>query len=108
MPVRREAPPSVPWIVYAGVLAFLVVGSGEIAASLWGVRRWRRNATRRNVPLPSLQFAVWLALILAAIVTWITFAAWLGLVLLLAAQMLPRSIRRHDVETEAVEPPPAD
>ncbi len=108
MPVRREAPPSVPWIVYAGVLAFLVVGSGEIAASLWVVRRWRRDAARRDVPLPSLQLAVWLALILAAIVAWFAFAGWLGLVLLLAAQTLPRSTRRHDVVAETVEPPPAD
>lgn len=108
MPVRREAPPSVPWIVYAGVLAFLIVGCGEIAATLWIVRRWRRDGAHRSVPLPALQFVVWLVLILAAVVTSIAFAGLLGLVLLLAAQMLPRSTRRHDVMTETVEPRPTD
>jgi len=111
MPIRREAPPSVPWIVYAGVFVLLVIGSGKIAASLWVVRRWRRDAARRDVPLPSLQFAVWLALVLAAIVTWIAYAGWLGLALLLTAQVLPRSTRRHDVATEtqtAEQPSPAD
>jgi hypothetical protein len=103
VPVRRDAPLSAPAGVYLGISVLLTVGLGEIAASLWVVRRWRRD-TRRTVPLPQLQCVMWLALFLAAGAAWLASAGWLGLVLLLMAQVLPHSARRRNVEAETDEP----
>lgn len=101
LPIRRDAPPSVPGGVYLGILVLLAIGLGEITASLWVVRRWRRDAARRIVPVPQLQFGLWVTLLVAAAVAWMASAGGLGLVLLLIAQIVPRSVRRRDVKAEA-------
>lgn len=103
LPVRRDAPPSVPGGVYLGIFILLAIGLGEIAASLWVVRRWRRDGARRVVPVPQLQLGVWLTLLVAAAIAWMASAGSLGLVLLLIAQIVPRSVRRRKGEPETEE-----
>lgn len=87
----RERPPA---IVYLGIAVLLVIGLYEIFASLWKLKRWHRHDPRRYVPLSQFQMLLWLVLLIGGIVLWLAFGAWIALVLLLAALILPWQSRR--------------
>jgi len=79
-----------PGVVYLGILVLLGLGLGEIALSLWYLRRWHRQASRYRVPAPRFQTGLWLALLVGAVTVWILRSPRLAVVLLLTAQVLPR------------------
>ena len=80
---------TLPWIAWFGVLVLLSLGIGEIAVSIWCLRRWRRQACRHYVSAPRFQIGLWLVLLVAAIAIWLAWSPPMGLVLLLTAQVLP-------------------
>lgn len=92
-PMPSGVRPGLPGIVYLGIAVLLCLGLGEIATSIWQLRRWYRNTPRRYVPAPHFQLAVWVALLGGAFVSWGLFSGPLALVLVLAAQVLPRQRR---------------
>lgn len=87
---QRARPPA---IVYAGLVALLLLGTGEIGVSLLKLRR-RRQDRRRYVPLPRVQVVVWGLLLVGAVAVWLLFSVVAGLVLLLAALVLPWQRKR--------------
>jgi len=104
--VRDSGSVGLPGVVYVGVVFLLCLGSFEIIASLWGLRRWHRHASRRYVPAPQLQIEIWVALLVTAAAAWFSASPRLALVLLLAAQMLPRQRKcpAPSAEDEAGQP----
>ncbi len=88
--VQGSGSARLPWVAYLGVVLLLCLGIIEIIASLWGLRRWHRHASRRYVPEPRLQMGIWVALLVAALTAWFVASPRLALVLLLGAQILPR------------------
>ncbi len=94
----RAKPPAMVHVVLA---ALLLIGAGEIAASVLKLRRRRRD-DRRYVPLPQVQVLVWGVLLVGAAAVWLRFSAVAGLVLLLAALVLPWQRKRPHVEDAPV------
>ncbi len=92
---------SVPTFVVLGLTAWFLASGVLILAAIYPVRRWRRRGSPCP-PHPGVQSGIWLALLLAGTIT----AAWLhamaGLLMLLAALLLPRGARpRETVDNEA-------
>lgn len=95
LPVQASGSAGVPGVAYLGVAFLVLLGSFEIMASLWGLRRWHRRPGDRYVPQPRLQRRIWATLLAAAPAAWLLGRPGLGVVLLLAAQILPRQVRAH-------------
>jgi hypothetical protein len=94
LPVQRISQASPPAVVYLGILALLGLGACEIAASIRKLRRWRRNDPGRHVPAPRSQVIVWAILLSCAVIIGVVFSAWLAVVFLLAAVVLPVDRKR--------------
>jgi hypothetical protein len=78
-----------PWSVYAGVLLGICLGIYVILATILKTRRWHKRKTELNVPATALQVSVWSLLIITAVLTWYILSIWIGLIFLLAAQLIP-------------------
>ncbi len=81
--------------VYLGIGFLLAFGLYEIAAAWWKLRRLRRGDRRRYVPAPQVQAVLWMILLAGAVIAWLAFSIVFGLVLLLAALVLPWQQRRR-------------
>ncbi len=105
-PMSPGGRPALPGIVYLGLGGLLCFGLGEMAASLWQLRRWYRKTPRRYVPMPQFQLALWLALLVGAFASWMLSSGWLALVLVLTGQILPRQRKcsAPTTEKEAAQP----
>jgi hypothetical protein len=79
-----------PWLVYLIAATYFAAGAGIVAPALGELRDRSRYATpAREI----VAFAVWVALLLAAIL--VTRHALVALILLLAAHAIPRRIAGH-------------
>jgi len=82
-----------PGIVYAGLLLGLCLGAYEVFATLRRVGRWYRRKAGLFAPLPAVQIALWWALMLSAPLIWLLLSPPIGLILLLAAQLIPLEVK---------------
>jgi len=82
-----------PGIVYAGILLGLCLGAYEVLATLRRVGRWYRRKAGLFAPLPAVQIALWWALMLSAPLIWLLLSPPIGLILLLAAQLIPLEVK---------------
>jgi hypothetical protein len=78
-----------PRSVYAGVLLALALGTCIIIAALLRLRRWNKRKAELSVPAAGVQLSVWSLLIIAAVLSWTMLSVWIGLIFLLAAQLIP-------------------
>jgi len=78
-----------PWSVYAGILLGICLGMYEILATILRTRRWHKRSAELNVPAAAVQVSAWSLLIIAAVLAWTMLSAWVGFIILLAAQLLP-------------------
>jgi hypothetical protein len=78
-----------PWSVYAGVLLGICLGTYEVLATIFKTRRWHKRKAELSVPADALQVSAWSLLIIAAVLTWTMLSVWVGLIILLTAQLIP-------------------
>ncbi len=78
-----------PWSVYAGVILGICLGTYIIIATILKMRRWHKRKAELRVPAAALQVSAWSLLIIAAVLTWFILSIWVGLILLLTAQLIP-------------------
>ena len=78
-----------PWSVYAGLLFGISLGTYEVLATILKTRRWHKRKTELHVPTAAMQVSIWSLLIIAAVLSWIMLSVWIGLILLLIAQLIP-------------------
>lgn len=78
-----------PWSVYAGVLLGICLGTYEVLATILKTRHWHKRKAELRVPAAALQVSVWSLLIIAAVITWTMLSVWIGLIILLTAQLIP-------------------
>jgi hypothetical protein len=95
---RRK--PRLPVIVYLGVLSLLALGIYGVIASVRKLRRWRRNDTANDVPLPQVQALIWSILLGCASAMGVAFGGWFAVIFLLAALILPWQRSRPAEEKE--------
>jgi hypothetical protein len=95
VPLRGDSEGGTPAGVYLGLGFLLALGLYEIVAAWWKLRRLRRDDPWRYVPAPQIQMAIWAILLVGALLTWLAFSALVGLVLLLAALVLPWQRQRR-------------
>jgi len=90
-----------PWSVYAGVLLGICLGTYEVLATILKTRRWYRRKADLRVPAAAVQVSAWWLLIITAVVTWTMLSVWIGLIILLTAQLIPF---RAKAQPESIEP----
>jgi len=73
----------------------LCLGTYEVLATVRKVRRWRKHSPKLYVPVPRMQLALWLMLMIAAVLTWTTLSACVGLVILLTTQLIPFRLKKR-------------
>ncbi len=89
-----------PWSVYAGVLLGICLGTYEVLATILKTRRWHKRKAELSVPAAALQVSAWSLLIIAAVLTWTMFSIWVGLIILLTAQLIPFRAKLPPKSTE--------
>jgi len=78
-----------PWSVYVGVLLGICLGTYEVLATILKTRRWYKRKAELSVPAAAVQVSAWSLLIIAAVLTWTMLSVWIGLIILLTAQLIP-------------------
>jgi len=89
-----------PWSVYTSVLLGLCLGTYVIVATILKSRRWHKAEPR--VPAPAWQLSAWSLLIIAAVLIWTMSSVWIGLIFLLAAQLIPLRVKLQPKKTKPV------
>ena len=87
---------SMPTVVLIGLAVQILLGFGWFSLSLFSLKRWLKNRSNMVVPLPWIQFGVWLSLLLAVLALLVLGKFATAIILLLAAQLFPRC-RGHKV-----------
>ena len=59
------------------------------------VRTKRIHKYKHYVPATRLQVSVWFALIIAAVLIWTISSVWIGLIILLTAQLIPFRLKKR-------------
>jgi len=93
-PTGRKAD-KLPWSVYVGILFFICLGTYEVLAAIYKTRRWHKRSAKLYVPVPRVQVSVWLVLMIAAVLAWITLNVCIGLIILLMAQLIPFQLKKR-------------
>jgi len=78
-----------PRSVYAGVLLGISLGTYEVLATILKTRRWHKRKAELSVPAAAVQVSAWSLLIIATVLTWTMLSVWVGLIILLTAQLIP-------------------
>ena len=78
------------------------IGTYAIGATI--LKMWRWDKAELRVPAASLQLAAWSLLIIAAMLIWTIFSVWIGLIFLLAAQLIPFRVKLLPKNTEPDSP----
>ncbi|MHC4806239.1 MAG: hypothetical protein ACYTBX_08260, partial [Planctomycetota bacterium] len=84
-----------PGFVYVGIVLLICLGTYEVLATVHKVRRWRKHRPKLYVPVARVQLVLWLVLMIAAVLTWTTLSLCAGLVILLAAQLVPFQLKKQ-------------
>jgi hypothetical protein len=82
-----------PGCVYLGLLGYLASGLLLLIIEIRTFRRWRRTASAMCIPAAPVQLTVWILLVAAGMTTAIACNLFVGLLLVLCAQFLPRGER---------------
>jgi hypothetical protein len=90
-----------PRSVYVGVLLGICIGAFVVLVTILKTRRWHKRKAELSVPAVAVQVSVWSLLIIAAVLTWTMLSIWIGLILLLSAQLIPF---RAKLQPKIVEP----
>jgi hypothetical protein len=91
-----------PRSVYAGLLLGTSIGIYIIIATILKTKRWHKAELR--IPAASWQLSAWSLLIIAAVLIWTMYSVWIGLIFLLAAQLLPFRVKLQPKNTEPDSP----
>ena len=78
-----------PWSVYIGILLGICLGTYEVLATILKTWRWHKRKAELRVPAAAAQVSAWSLLIIAAVLTWTMLSVWVGLIILLTAQLIP-------------------
>lgn len=100
-PVLASERGKLPWLVYAGILFLICVGTYEVTATVRKLRRWKKHHDSFSVPYPNVQVWIWLILIFSALLIWTIINAYVGFVILIAAQLIPFKLKKCSDHTEA-------
>jgi hypothetical protein len=91
MPLVENGKPSdgfIPASVYFGILFYLVCGSLLTWRAVFIVKRWKKSQGS-PIPQPKLQFFLWIALLVSALVMLVFFNKAIGALLIFLTQTLP-------------------
>jgi hypothetical protein len=91
-----------PWSVYAALFLGISIGTYVIGATI--LRMWRWDKAELRVPAASWQLAAWSLLIIAAMLIWTIYSVWIGLIFLLAAQLIPLRVKLQPKNAEPDSP----
>jgi hypothetical protein len=91
-----------PRSVYAGLLLGTSIGIYIIIATILKTRRWHKAELR--IPAAAWQLSAWSLLIIAAVLIWTMYSVWIGLIFLLAAQLLPFRVKLQPKNAEPDSP----
>jgi hypothetical protein len=86
----------IPLVVYLGVLFYLGAGALCIIPAVGSVVRWRKRAPQCDFPLPKVQLAIWVVLLLGGVIVLLLSNVVVGAAFLLAAQLLPRGEKKRE------------
>lgn len=80
------------------VIVFLAlqfgIGLTLLISPILSLRRWQKEGDTKFVPLPAMQFGIWCSLMIASIVCLFYGRPLIALLLLICAQLFPRSKKR--------------
>ena len=95
-----------PWSVHGVILVALCLGTGAALAAIHKTRHWHRRKSALSVPGPTVQVSLWWALMIAALIAWMTVSISIALIILLAAQFIPFRARMQPKagDTDAAKP----
>ncbi|MBN2182445.1 MAG: hypothetical protein JW715_11075 [Sedimentisphaerales bacterium] len=100
-PVLVSERTKLPMSVYAGIAFIICVGTYEVVATIRKLRRWKKHHEKFYVPAPEVQIWIWMGLMVSSLFIWAMISAPVGLIVLLAAQLVPFKLRkRHYAEGE--------
>ncbi len=94
-PAKVAERSNLPWSVYVGILLLFCLGAYELIATIYKMRRWHKRRDKLYVPAPVVQFSAWLVLMIAAILIWIELSVYVGLLILLIAQLIPFRLKKR-------------
>lgn len=103
-----DAARGLPRFVYLAIGILLWLGIFEIVTTIRGVYRWYKKGSLYVIPLPRLQFVLWLALVIAALAAWLAVSVWGAVVLALAAQVLPWQRKRSGAKADSLPTTPSE
>lgn len=86
-----------PLSVYTFIIFLFLTGIFEITYSAYKLKQWK-NYNNFFIPLPNIQCDVWLILIISSLIIWTISNPLIGLIFLLAAQLIPFKFRRPKTE----------
>ena len=98
MPVNTEGvieQVNLPVSVYIGIFLFICLGSIEVLGTIFKTRRIYKCNSKHYIPAARLQVSVWFALIIAAVLIWTISSVWIGLIILLTAQLIPFRLKKR-------------
>jgi hypothetical protein len=94
----------IPSVVYAAVSAYFLIGAALVLTQLAVLKRWRRRRHQYSLPLAMVQVPVWVVVTACGIVVFLLGGLGRGVILLLIAQLLPRTIRKQRVDVKEEQP----
>ena len=103
MPVNRKIVPEnvrMPGFVYIGIFLFIFLGCIGILAAIFKTRRILKSEFLTHASTVRKQFSIWLVLMIAAVMIWMTLSVSIGLIFLLMAQLLPFGLRKQPNPTK--------
>jgi hypothetical protein len=83
---------NLPFFVYIILTLYLLACLVAVFGAVFGLKKYRRQIGKTYVPLERVQFAVWLLLFAGGVIFVIMHKATMGILFLLLAQFLPRSL----------------
>lgn len=99
MPVNTEGvieQAKIPGFVHIGIFLFVCLGFLEVIATILKTRRIYKYNSRRHIHSANMQFSLWLASIVMAVLVWILLSVSFGLIILLTAQLLPIGLKKKN------------
>ena len=83
-----------PRIIYVGIILFIWLGVFIVVDTLYRVRKGYKLSEKFIIPLLKYQFSIWVILMIASFVTITMINVPVGLIFILAAQLIPFRINK--------------
>jgi len=98
-PVVWSEKGKLPWLVYVGIFLPVLIGIYEVISTIRKLGRWKKGRDRFFVPYPNTQVWIWLILVFSALFILTIISAFVGLAILIAAQLIPFKLRKRSDHT---------